>query len=184
MKAIAVGLPAGVLGALGQGYLDGTPEALFNSLSTWVVAPFIVGMLAATQREAALAGPATCAFQLAGYYAVAPVWGFETTTSLAAFWFASAVVGGPIFGAAGHLTRRAEPLGVAILAGAFIAEGLYAYLYDQHAYITGALWVAIGLALALIATRGHPHQLRWLGLTVPLGLAGEAAVTTVLTRLF
>ena len=71
-----------------------------------------------------------------------------------------------------------------ILAGAFVAEGLYAYAHQQHAYLTGALWVAIGVTLALIATRGRPRQLRWLGLTVPLGLAGEAAVTTVLTRFF
>jgi hypothetical protein len=182
---VAVGLVAGALGALGQGYLDGTLEAFFNSLSTWLVAPFVVGMLAATRREAAIAGLATCAFQLAGYYVVAPIWGFESSASLVAFWFASALVGGPVFGAAGHLVRTGVPgLGIAVLAGAFVAEGLYAYMHQQHAYLTGTLWVAIGAALALHCARGRPEQLRWLGLTVPLGHAGEAAVTTVLTRFF
>lgn len=182
LTVVIVGLVSGALGALGQGYLDGTLEAFFNSLSTWLIAPFVVGMLATTRREAAVAGLATCAFQLAGYYVVAPVWGFASSASLVAFWFASALVGGPIFGAAGHLCRNAEPrgLGIAMLAGAFVAEGLYAYAHQQHAYLTGALWVTIGVAL----TRGRPQPLRWLGVTVPVGLAGEAAVTTVLTRFF
>jgi hypothetical protein len=96
-----------------------------------------------------------------------------------------AVAGGPVFGLAGRLWRGGEPgLGAAALAGVFIAEGLYAYVHQQHDYATGVLWVMIGAALALLFTRARPQELRWLGLTVPLGLGGEVALTEVLQRAF
>jgi hypothetical protein len=97
-------------------------------------------------------------------------------------------VGGPVFGVAGQLWRNAEPrvrgLGLAALAGVFVAEGGYAFAHQQHRYATGMLWIALGAMLALLATRGRVEQLRWLGLTVPLGLGGEVALTHVLHRLF
>ena len=34
-------------------------------------------------------------------------------------------------------------------------------------YLTGALWIGIGAALALLAGRERIAQLRWLGLTIP-----------------
>src|SRR4051794_37348063 len=92
--AIGVGLVAGALSALGQAHLDGTLDAFANSLSTWLVAPFVVGGLAASRGEAALAGCLTSASQLAGYYVLA----HETTAALVAFWVGCALIGGPIFG--------------------------------------------------------------------------------------
>ena len=170
--AVIAGLIVGALSALGTAHLDGTPEAFANSISTWLVAPFLVGTLATSRRGAALSGFATCVFQLLGFYAVLP----DTTASLAAFWFACAVVGGPVFGLAGHQWRT----GVAVLGGAFIAEGLYAFLIHQHEYLTGVLWIAIGVGIAACSRPG----LRWLGLTVPLGIAGEVVLTSVLQRYF
>ena len=90
-----------------------------------------------------------------------------------AFWTACALVGGPLFGLAGRLWRTAAPerkgLGMAILAGVFVAEGLYAYWHQLHHHLTAALWIGIGAALALLAGRERIVQLRWLGLTIPLG---------------
>ena len=73
---------------------------------------------------------------------------------------------------------------MAILAGVFVAEGLYAYLHQLHHYVTGALWIVFGVALALLSSRGRVAQLRWLGLTVPLGVSGEIGLTVFLHRLF
>jgi hypothetical protein len=186
LAAVIVGLAVGALSALSQAHLEGTLNALVNSTSTWLVAPFLIGALAVTRRGAAAAGFATCAFQLGGYYLVAHLRGIGTTGSLVAFWTACAVAGGPVFGAAGHQWRTASPqlkgLGSAVLAGVFIAEGLYTYAHEQHHYVTGALWIAVGLAVAVLAGRGRSDHLRWLGVTVPLGLAGEAALTEVLHR--
>jgi hypothetical protein len=61
---------------------------------------------------------------------------------------------------------------------------LYAYWHQLHRYRTAALWIAIGAALALLSSRGHVAQLRWLGLTVSLGVAGEIALTAALRRFF
>jgi hypothetical protein len=184
--SVVGGLVVGALSFIGQEQLDGTLDAFANAISMWLVAPFLVGALTATRTEAAATGILTCAAQLAGYYVIASLREFDTTGSLVAFWVACAVVGGPIFGIAGHLWRVGphRGLGIAVLAGAFVAEGLYAYGHQLDDYVTAAVWVAIGLTFAVLATRGRPEHLRWLGLTIPLGLAGEAILATVLDRAF
>src|SRR5262245_13414257 len=184
--AVVVGLAVGAFGAIGHAHFDGTLDALANSLSTWLLAPFVVGTFAATRRGAAVAGVVTCGFELLGYYVVVYTEEFATTASLVAFWALAALVGGPLFGMAGQLWRsapsRLRGLGSAALAGVFVAEGLYAYVHQQHRYFTGALWIVVGVGIAALAGRGRADQLRWLGLTVPLGLAGEVVVTAVLER--
>lgn len=167
LAAAAAGLGFGALSAFGQAQLEGTLEAFPNSISTWLLAPFLVGMLASTRRDAALAGVVTCALELAGYYAVNAVQGIGTTAALVVFWTACAVAGGPLFGAAGQLWRTGTPrlkgLGMAVLAGVFIAEGAYAFTHQEQRYAAGGLWIAIGVALALLSSRGRGEQLRWLG---------------------
>ncbi|HEY6890832.1 MAG TPA: DUF6518 family protein [Solirubrobacter sp.] len=188
VAGVGAGLAVGALSSIGRSHLDGTLEAFANSTSTWLVAPFLIGTLAATRREAAVAGFAACASQLAGYYVVDSLQGIGTTGSLIAFWTLCAIVGGPVFGAAGHLWRTAGPrfngLGIAALAGVFMAEGAYAYVHQQHHYLTAAVWIGIGIAFAAWSSRGRVEQLRWLGLTVPLGISGEIALTHVLHRFF
>ena len=101
--AVVAGLVVGALSFVGQEHLEGTLDAFANSISTWLVAPFLVGTLAGTRRAGAMTGVVTCAAQLVGYYLVASLSDFETTRSLVAFWVACAVVGGPIFGVAGEI---------------------------------------------------------------------------------
>jgi hypothetical protein len=188
VAAVGAGLTAGALSSLGRAHLDGTLDAFANSISTWLVAPFLIGMLAPSRRSAAVAGLVTCACQLVGYYPLDYLQGVRTTGSLIAFWTACAVVGGPVFGIAGHVWQTAAPrlkgLGMAALAGVFVAEGLYAFGHQQHRYLAGALWVGLGSALALLSSRGRVEHLRWLGVTLPLGLSGEVALTAFLHRFF
>lgn len=180
LAAVALGLTFGALGAFGQAQLDGTLEAFPNSISTWLLAPFLVGAVANGRGQAAVAGAATCAFQLAGYYAVNVLQDVGTTASLVVFWTACAVVGGPVFGAAGQLWRAGKPLGVAVLAGVFVAEGAYALLLQERRYAAGVLWIAIGAAIALASSRERGGRLRWLAVTVPLGIGGEVLLTSAL----
>ncbi len=186
--ALGAGITVGALSAVGQAHLDGTLGAFANSTSTWLIAPFLVGTLATTRRSAAVLGFATCASQLVGFYAVAHLRGVGTSASLVAFWTACAIIGGPVFGVAGLLWRTGTPrlkgLGMAVLASVFVAEGLYAYVHQLHRYRTGTVWIALGVAFALLSSRTRVEQLRWLGLTVPLGIAGEVALTEVLHRYF
>jgi hypothetical protein len=186
--AVVAGLLVGALSFVGRAHLDGALDAFPNSTSTWLVTPFLVGALAATRRAAAAAGLVTCAAQLAGYYAVAQLQGTATSGALVAFWTACAVVGGPVFGAAGRLWRSSDPqlrgFGIAVLAGVFVAEGLYAYVHQLQHYRTGTLWIGIGVAVALVSSRGRLEQWCWLALTVPLGIAGEVVLTAALHRSF
>lgn len=183
LTAIGAGVAVGALSSVGRLRLDGTLDAFANSTSTWLVAPFLVGSMAASRRGAAAVGFATCAAQLVAYYIFDHLQAVGTTGSLVAFWTACALVGGPVFGLAGRLWRTSPPerkgLGMAILAGVFVAEGLYAYWHQLHHHLTAAVWIGIGTALALLAGRGSVAQLRWLGLTIPLGLAGEAVLTSL-----
>jgi hypothetical protein len=185
---VVLGLAVGSLTSFGQGHLSGALDAFVNSASAWLVAPFIVGALMSSRRGAAAAGLITCGLQLVGYYVTAHLRGYPAGGAIVAFWAACAVVGGPIFGLAGQLWRTPPPrgrgLGAAILSAAFLSEGLWSYLHELRYYTTAALWIAIGAAVALSLGRGRLTDLRWLGLTVPLALAGEIVLTTIYRQSF
>jgi hypothetical protein len=181
--AIAAGLAVGVLTSFGQGVLSGAGNAFVNSASAWLVVPLMVGTLFHRVRSAAWAGLVCCLLQLIGYDITAELRGFAVSTSVEGFWGACALIGGPLFGIAGHLwrfgpaTRRG--LGPAALAAAFITEGAWNYVHALQRPVTGALWIAIGAVIALAGLRGR-HGWRWLALTLPLGLLAEIALTQIL----
>jgi hypothetical protein len=180
---IAAGLAVGVLTSFGQGVLSGAGNAFVNSASAWLVVPLLVGTLFHRAGSAAWAGLVCCLLQLIGYDITAELRGFAVSTSVEVFWGACALIGGPLFGIAGHLwrfgpaTRRG--LGPAALAAALIAEGAWNYVHMLQRPVTGALWIGIGAAIALAGLRGR-HGWRWLALTLPLGLLAEIALTQIL----
>jgi hypothetical protein len=180
---VCAGLAVGVLTSFGQGVLSGAGNALVNSASAWLVVPLAVGTLFGRARSAAWAGVICCLLQLVGYDLTSELRGFAVSTSRDAFWGVCAVAGGPLFGVAGHLWRFGPParrgMGPAALAGAFIAEGLFVYIHTLHRPVTGALWIAIGTAIALAGLSGA-RGWRWLGVTVPLGLLAEAALVQIM----
>jgi hypothetical protein len=180
---VAAGLAVGVLTSFGQGVLSGAGNAFVNSASAWLVVPLLMGTLFHRARSAAWAGLACCLLQLIGYDITAVLRGFAVSTSVEGFWAACALVGGPLFGIAGHLwrfgpaTRRG--LGPAALAAAFITEGSWNYVHTLQRPVTGALWIGIGAGIALAGLRGR-RGWRWLALTLPLGLLAEIALTQIL----
>lgn len=179
---VAVGLAVGCLTSFGQTYLDGALNALVNSASAWLVAPFFLGALMRTPRGAAAAGLTACALQLVGYYVTAELRGFPAGGSIVVFWAACAVVGGPLFGLAGqHWRVRPAGIGATVLPAAFVAEGLWVYLHELRYYATAALWLGLGAGFALALSRG---AWRWLGATVPLALAGELVLSAVYRQAF
>jgi hypothetical protein len=180
--AVIVALAIGALTSFGQAHLDGALNALVNSASAWLVAPFAVGAAMASLRSAACVGLLVCVAQLAGYELTAELRGFPVDASLTFFWAVCAVVGGPLFGAGGQLLRRGPArvrgLGGALPASAFLAEGSWVYLHRLHYYATAALWLGIGVVLALALLRGTRNY-RWFALTLPLGIAGEILLTQI-----
>lgn len=188
LLVVASGLTVGVLTAFGQTYLSGTLNALVNSAGAWLLAPFFVGSRMTSRRSAAVAGLTVCALQLVGYYATTELCGFSPGGAIVVFWAACAVVGGPLLGAAGHCWHKGAAslrgLGGVALPGAFLAEGLWSYLHELHYYATAALWFGIGIGLALLLNRKRPADLRWLPLTLTLGLAGEIVISTIYSQSF
>lgn len=186
--AILLGLAVGCLTSFGQGHLPGALDAFVNSASAWLVAPFAVGALMLTRWGAAGAGLMTCLLQLVGYYGTAQLRGHAAGGAIVAFWGACALFGGPIFGAAGHLWRKAPAgqrgLGAAVLASSFLAEGLWSYLHELHYDATAVLWIAVGTSIAVLAARRRLTELRWIAVTLPIGLIGEIALTTIYRQSF
>jgi hypothetical protein len=183
---VVVGLAVGSLTSFGQGHLDGALDAFVNSASAWLVAPFVIGMWMTTRRGAAVAGMSVCSLQLVGYYATAHLRGFSAGGAIVAFWAACAVVGGPVFGVGGRLSRgagRLRALGAAVLPAAFVAEGLWVYVHELHYYATAALWIGIGAALAVVMLRGR-RELRWLVVALVVGLAAELLLSQIYRQSF
>lgn len=178
----ATGLAVGVATSFGQTRLDGAANALVNSVSAWLVAPFCVGALMATRRGAAAAGLGVCVLQVAGYYATAHARGFANGPLLIAFWTACAVLGGPLFGAAGRLwrdgDRRARGLGGALLPAVFAAEGLWLYLHTLHDAHRAGLWLGCA-AVSAAALLRRPAELRWVLPALAGALAGEIALSGI-----
>lgn len=184
---VVLGIAVGCLTSFGQTYLDAPWSAFANSASGWLLAPFLVGALAGSRRGAAAAGLLTCSLQLVGYYMTSELRGFPPGGSILVFWAACAVIGGPLFGIAGNLWRtgptRLRGLGGAMMASAFLAEGLWTYLHLLGYRTTAVLWLAIGGALALTLARGV-RDLGWLALALPAGLLAEIALSAVYSQAF
>jgi hypothetical protein len=175
---IVSGLAVGVLTSLGQRELHGLLEPFVNSVSAWLVVPFLLGALMQTRLGAGAAGLMAAMLELLGYYVTARLRGFPESAETIAFWTACGLVGGPLFGIAAHLEWRGcrwwRGIGLAALAGAFFAEGVWTYIQEQHRWGLGGVWVGVAIGLALLIPRDR--ALRWLGLLIPLALAGQIAL--------
>lgn len=138
-RALLAGLVAGCVAALVRLHVPGWPDAFVNSISTWLLLPFLVGAFTASAARAVLASVA----QLAAFYVVAGVGGLGTTVGLVVVWTVFAVGGGAVFGVVGQRWRVG---GLSLLGAVFVLEGLLD---------TGWMWVATGVVLVL-STYGLP----------------------------
>jgi hypothetical protein len=180
--ALVAGLAVGALTSFGQGHLSPTLEPLVNSAAAWLVAPFLVGMLAGRPRAAALAGFLCCISQLLGYDLTSHLRGFATDDATDAFWGLCALAGGPVFGAGGYYARSSDGavrgLGPSLLAAAFVVEGLWTYWHLLGRTGAAALWIGVGIAIAVTGLRGW-RGYRWLLGTIPLAFVGELVLATI-----
>jgi Family of unknown function (DUF6518) len=182
--ALAGGLVIGALTSFGQLWLDRPFQALVNSAGAWLVIAFIVGTFARNWRTAAAAGAVACLAELLGYAVTAHLRGYAAGGSIMLFWCACGLVGGPLLGIAGYQWRHGRghyrALSVAVAAGAFLAEGLWVYVHQNHYYDSALLWFAIAAAILLVLParrHGWASATAWLAVTVPLGLVAEAILT-------
>lgn len=156
-----------------------------NAASPWLTTAFVAGALQARLPTAMAVGIAATLLQVVGYYITADLRGFGVSMTYVVLWSLGAVVGGPIFGAAGHAWRRAAPAGVgaALLVAAYASEAIVVYQFRLGYSTTAWLFGAIALLLAVGLGR-HRSQYaalaRWLLPALIAGIAGHAALGLVL----
>lgn len=172
--ALALGVLVGVLTSVLQAWLDVPWLALVNAASPWLTTAFIAGALQRRLRTALWSGLGATVLEVVAYYGTAELRGFGVSAAHLALWSACAVVGGPVFGTAGHLWRRAAPagLGAALLVAAWATEAVVVYGvrlgYSSSAVLFGV--VATGLLLGL-----GQHQRQWVAVltwSVPAAVVG------------
>lgn len=185
LLALALGITVGVLTSLLQKYLDYPWLALANAASPWLTTAFVAGALQSRLSTAVVAGVAATVLQVVAYYVTADLRGFGVSMTYVVLWSLCAVVGGPIFGAAGHAWWRAAPAGVgaALLVAAYASEAVVAYQfrlgYSSTAWLFGA--IALLLALGLGRHRSqYPAFARWLLPAFIAGVLGHVALGLVL----
>lgn len=181
LVALALGVAVGVLTSLLQAHLDYPWLALVNAASPWLTTAFVAGALQSRLSTAMLVGIAATTLEVVAYYVTADLRGFGVSMTYVILWSLCAVVGGPIFGAAGHVWRRAAPagLGPALLVAAYASEAVVLYHF-QLGY-SSAAWLFGAIALLLAVGLGwHGSQYRalarWLLPTFIAGVAGHAVL--------
>lgn len=185
LLALALGVAVGVLTSLLQAHLDFPWLALVNAASPWVTTAFVAGALQSRLSTAVVVGIAATSLEVVAYYVTADVRGFGVSMTYVVFWSLCAVVGGPLFGAAGHIWRRAAPagLGAALLVATYASEAVVVYHfrlgYSSSAWLFGtiALLLAVGLGWH---RRQYPALARWLLPALIAGAAGHAGVGLLL----
>ena len=185
LLALAVGVAVGVLTSLLQAHLDFPWLALVNAASPWLTTAFVAGALQSRLSTAMLVGVAATTLQVVTYYVTADLRGFGVSMTYVMLWSLCAVVGGPIFGAAGHVWWRAAPagLGAALLVAAYASEAVVAYHF-RLGYSSTALLFGVIASLLAVGLGRHRRQYRalalWLLPTFIAGAAGHVALGLVL----
>jgi hypothetical protein len=188
---IAVGLLVGAATSILQKYLDSPWDSLANAISPWLTPTFVLGGLWRRARGAALAGIALGVLELTGYYVTAAIRGYPAGTSILAFWAAGAVVGGPVFGAAGWSWWRGPSrwlgLGAAILPAAFLSEAVVSYGWRLHYNSRAVLFAIIGavvFALAGLHRRQHARAAWWLPAAFAVGAGAQLLLGLIYSNSF
>jgi Family of unknown function (DUF6518) len=177
--AVAGGSVLGAVSVYPYEYVSGSAHLLGNSAAIWLLLPFGAGALAARPVRGAIAGGvALLATVLAFYGVMRLLFPDGHFGAIGLFWLGAAVIGGPVFGAAGSWWRTGPPavagLASAVLGAAFIAEAVA----FQRSMGTDAAVMAealFGAALPVALARGRRQRLVALvvlPVLIVIGIAG------------
>ena len=157
LVVLVVGLATGVVTQVLQSVLPTGWSQGANAISPWLLVAFLVGSVMPDRTSAIVAGATTLILALVGYYVTTTIrYGIGGGTSSLVFWGLGAIVGGPVFGLAGHLWRTAEPrfraIALGLLAAAFLAEAGYHLIVLDEPPVAAGFAIA-GLAVPLVLGR-------------------------------
>jgi hypothetical protein len=168
---VLAGLALGVLTLVGQGLLPGSWNHFANSGAMWLLCAFLVGAVMPNYRWASAAGVVVLVGALIGYSLAAWTLGLAYPLFYVVFWSVVSVVGGPVFGSAGHAWRsdifRARVIGLSLLGAVFAAEGWYTIQYNQD-LLAGSLFIMIGVLLAAFLAKSARERLYTILVMLPL----------------
>jgi Family of unknown function (DUF6518) len=176
--AALAGLAVGLLTLFSHWILPGSWNQIVTSGAVWLLAAFLAGSARPVYRRtayrwAAAGGLVVLVSALGGYSLVAVLLGDVAHALL--FWGGVAMVGGPVFGAAGQAWRsqdiRRRVVGLALLGAAFASQGWQMISYKQDP-LAGWMTIGIGLVLTILLARSMKERLySLLGLLPLTGLA-------------
>ncbi|HEX3824852.1 MAG TPA: DUF6518 family protein [Mycobacteriales bacterium] len=183
---VLAGLAVGAATALLQGQLAEPWGSLVNAASPWVTPAFFLGLLWRRVVTGMLAGAVACGLELAGYYGTDLARGYPVSHTEVFFWGICAIIGGPVFGAAGWAWWRGRAwsrgLGAAALPAAYLAEAAVTYGWTLHYWSSVMLFVGAGLVaivlLGYLRSRSS-HVAGWLLATFPVGVVAEVMLVAV-----
>ena len=154
----AVGIANGLLSLVAFGTLGEGWNTLGNSGAMWLLVAFGVGALmpsaglAVAGATASLVGSVVW-FYMAAHYLV----GMPVSSAGIAIWLIAAVAGGPVYGLAGRWWRRGvdarHVIGLALMGGVFMAEGVFTLIHNPRLPIVGWVPVALGVLFAVALAR-------------------------------
>lgn len=181
---VIAGLAMGVATQLGQGVLPDGWHSLANSISPWLAGAFLVGSAMPSWRWAAASGPPTLLLALLGYYLTVQLrFGHAGGTPAVVFWSIGALVGGPVFGVAGHGwrhgDRRQHLVAIGLMGAVVVAEGVYLLSILPDTAV-GRVAIAIGLVLPVTLGRSTRDRLLGLAALAPWLVAGAAGYAAFL----
>ncbi len=162
-----IGVANGLLSFLAFGTLGAGWNTLGNSGAIWLLVAFGVGALMPTTglaiagATAGLVGSVVW-FYMAAHYLV----GMPISSAGIAIWLLASVTGGPLYGLAGHWWRRGpgarHVIGLALMGGVFIAEGVFTLIHDPLVPLVG--WVAVAVGAVFTVSLARSTRDRLLGL--------------------
>lgn len=174
------GLLVGVLTFYGQGVLPfGLSGIIANSGASWSFFGFLLVAWLVPQHPwwPAVAGAGALVMEVVGYYAIAWVHLGSQNLYAPAVWAACGLLGGPVFGVCAVWWRSdvvwRQVVGIAVMAGLWLGEGLWILLVVMHSSMSPARgWVPIAIGLVLPFVLGRRWPVRWAALAAALLVAG------------
>lgn len=171
-------LALGGLTSYAQGWLPGALSSLANSVSGWTaLTALVVGLARPRLLPGAALGVASFVCLVLGYTVVSHLRGLAYDP---VFWSAVRIVGGPFVGAAAASLagseRRTVAIGSGLLAGIFLADGIYGLtvVADTTSPVYWTLSILAGAAVTMVVALTRLRGVRPIALLVSSALAVTA----------
>lgn len=179
--SVTAALLLGVLTAYAQGWLPDEFRSLANSAGAWALVAFLLALLSPGASIAAASGAASLGALLLGYVVGSAAQHATSATSVVAFWGLAALVAGPLLGLSAHWVRSRAPalsgLGVGVIAGVLIGEGVYGLTYIADTTYP-PYWVVeavVGVAFLVAFAIRRPRRMKDTAISV-LSMVATAAL--------